>query len=210
MSLITLSILLTLSANTMEASIISNVTCGSTDFNYFGIECLNSTHYALSGGTCTNGLKLEQDLEIISCSNRTMDKAPHCHQCGIHHVCSSSTNSTEACSDFESNNDTTLCGSGSYSHIFINHCTSEHEWYSSEQVCRNGDHSMEFERILSCEERLPGTPTCLDCGALGVCAEAMATCDSLGLPSNGSSGAGYQCLCNVLLLVIFSFMVVGI
>jgi hypothetical protein len=50
-----------------------------------------------------------------------------------------------------------------------------------------GDIEQVFAASGSCAWT-PHTPTCLDCGSVGLCAEASATCESLGLHGGNTQG----------------------
>lgn len=162
----------------------SGVSCGSTQFDFVGERCVNTTHYVNFDGNCTDGVLLE-DVELISCFAKTDGKGPYCHDCSDsvkNMVCSNTEDSAEACSD--------QCEQTTYGYDFVDYCINETFWFTSEPICDYG--YIEQLRAVggSCATQTPDKPTCLDCGTVGICSEVSATCKSLGFSNGGSDANG--------------------
>lgn len=160
---------------------VSGVQCGATEFEFVGESCVNQTHFLSFAGNCTDGALLE-DVEMSSCFDQTDGNGPYCHECSgtaKNLVCSNSEDSTEACSD--------QCGSATYGYAFVDYCSDESVWLTSEVKCVFGGIEQVFAASGSCSASTPETPACLDCGPIGVCAEASATCEGLGLDGGSES-----------------------
>jgi hypothetical protein len=163
------------------ASLLSSgVRCSSTQFGFTGERCINATHYLTFTGNCTNAVLLE-DVEQQSCSVKTNGEGPYCHECDSvkNMVCSGTMDTAEACADD--------CNDDTFGYAFVDYCTSESVWMTSEASCMYGSVELVFAVSGTCAEATPDMPMCLDCNTVGVCAEPSATCESLGI-SGGATG----------------------
>lgn len=100
----------------------------------------------------------------------------------------------------------TQCSRADYGHASTDSCISDTQWSSSYIECRNGDPQVTLPVIGSCADESPDRPKCLDCGPVGICAEAMATCNSLGLAGDDddTSSAEYEILYGVVAVSLAS------